>query len=329
MNPLEKLKYVDGGTRYERFIDYLKANDHYLITAHIRADGDAIAAICAVRAILDGLDRQSHCVIADVAADSKYSFLQEFASICTLSDPLPFEPHTALILDSPTLDRIGPETHPAYRCPVKICVDHHLGASRFSSFDLIDPNASSTCEILSRLLPDLGIPVTPALVDALYTGLVFDTGNFRFSNTTPAALTTASSLVELGANPEKTNTALFFKWSMVKVRAMAQVLQSLSLHAGRRIALTHLPAAFFGSHPHADMELEGFSDLGVSVDGVKVAVFLKERVPGVFKVSLRAVESYDVGSVARSFGGGGHRKAAGCTVEGIFSEVRDSVVSAV
>lgn len=329
MHPLEQLKPNENAEKYAVFARFLTENDDFLVTAHIRADGDAIAAMCAVKAMLDGLNRRCHCVIADPAADSRYDYLEEFEHIHTLEDPLPFEPGIALILDSPTMDRIGPDNHPANRCKLKVCVDHHLGQEIFSPYDLVDPGASSTCEILTRVLPYLDIPVTRSLVESLYTGLVFDTGNFRFSNTSGKALHTAAVLVDLGAAPETVNTALFFNWSLLKVRAMAQVLQSLSLHVNRRIAVTHLPAAFFDSHPGAEMVLEGFSDLGVSVKDVKIAVFMKERTPGSFKISLRAIETYDVGSVARMFGGGGHRKAAGCTVTGSFETVRETVLSAV
>ena len=198
-----------------------------------------------------------------------------------------------------------------------------------SYFDLIDTSASSTSEILTRLIPYLPIDLTEKMAEILYTGMLFDTGNFRFSNTTASALNAASVLVESGANPEKLNAAVFYGWSLLKARSMAQVLQSLTLYRNRRIAISHLPHAFFQSHPTLDRELEGFSDFGISLKGVRITAFLKERTPGEYRTSLRAIENFDVESVAKTFGGGGHRKASGCLIKGAYAEVLENLLDAI
>jgi len=323
------LKPAENTEKYQALADLLRASDDFLITAHIRADGDAVAAICFMKEVLDSLEKRSHCVLSDPSVDPRYGFLRRSDAIHYIDTPPPFSPVTALILDSPTMERIGPGRHPARLCRQTICIDHHLGQSIFSPYDLVDTSASSTCEILARLLPYLNVTITHPMIEALYTGIVFDTGNFRFSNTSGKTLRTASALVEMGADPERINFNLFYNWSLLKVRAMAQVLQSIRLYQHKRIAVSHLPAAFFAAHPGSEKELEGFSDLGVSLKGVKIAVFLKEREAGAFKISLRAVEAYDVGSIAEMHGGGGHRKAAGCSLEGSYTTVCSRILKTI
>ncbi len=110
---------------------------------------------------------------------------------------------------------------------------------------------------------------------------------------------------------------------------MAQVLQSIDLVLQRKVAISCLPYAFFASHPGAERELEGLSDLAISIDGVSIAAFLKELDPGVFRISLRAREIWDVGSVAEHFGGGGHRKAAGCQIAGDYSSVIEKLLAVI
>ena len=330
MNVTTRLTHEKHHEKYQQLAEYLKENDNYLVTAHIRADGDAIAAICFVQEALCLMGKKVHGFVSDPAADPKYSFLQGFDKIGSVNDGMPdFQPETAIILDSPTLERIGSGAELALNCTTRICIDHHLDNDDMSPYDIVDTSASSTCEMLARLIPFLDVNISKELAEILYTGIIFDTGNFRFSNTSARAFMTASALVDLGANPEKLNNRIFYDWSMNRARAKALVLQSLTLYRGKRIAITHLPVAFFDSHPGIERDMEGFSDIGVSIKGVRVAAFLKEKEPGVFKISLRATEDFDVASAAGEFGGGGHRKASGCRVEGEYNDVLEKVLDAI
>lgn len=315
---------------FRRTADRLIQAASFIVTAHERADGDAIAAVCTVSELLRRMNKRVVSVLADSRPDPRYAYLLGFDRITSADTDMPAgEWECGLILDSPTLDRIGTSRRWIESCEFHLCIDHHLDPAFPGSDHLIRPSASSTCEILSDLLHFLPVDLTPDLAESLYTGIVFDTGNFRFSNTSSHTLKTASVLVSNGADPERIAARLFYGWSMLRVRAMAQVLQSLTLFFNQQVAITLLPEAFFSSHSECDSELEGFSDLGISVSGVKIAIFFKEKRPNDYKISLRASESYDVGSVAQALGGGGHRKAAGCRWQGTFTEARDAVLSAI
>lgn len=300
----------------------IRERTHFLVTAHVRADGDAIAAVCFMTECLRLMGKDARAILSDSNIDERYSFLPGFNSIQshqTVAEN--FAAETAIVLDAPTLDRIGPVANRISRCPEIICIDHHPGNDNFAHINLIDVLSSSTCEILTILADYLECSLTPELATALYSGIVFDTGNFRFSNTSPSALRTAARLVDCGADPEIVSDRLFYRWSFLRTRAMAQVLQSIELLGHRKIGISCLSHAFFKSHPGVEHELEGFSDLAISIEGVQIAAFLKEFEPGGYKISLRSRGDWDVGSVAETFGGGGHRKAAGCHLPGDYPTV--------
>ncbi|MCD4654896.1 bifunctional oligoribonuclease/PAP phosphatase NrnA [bacterium] len=335
MEPLDRLEPLKNEKKYEEFVDFLINTDNFLLTAHIRADGDAIAAVCFLHKVLRKLNKNVYSVLSDPEPDPKYHFLSGFEYIQSVKNvrsgfhQIGFVPRTAIILDSPTFERTGESASLIKSCPQQIFVDHHPGTETINHLNLVDISASSTCEILARLLPYLNIPITPDLAEILYTGISFDTGNFRFSNTSGSALLVASALVELGAKPEKINAAIFFSWSLLKVRIMAQVLQSITLYSNNRVSISHIPLAFFQSNPDVERDLEGFSDLGISMKGVRIAVFLREKESGMFKASLRATGKFDIGSVATQFGGGGHRKAAACQINGTYSEVVELLINSI
>jgi bifunctional oligoribonuclease and PAP phosphatase NrnA len=305
-----------------RVVQLFSAFDTFIITSHMRADGDAIAAICFVSEILRQAGKTVFSVIADPVPDPRYGFLAGFNHIQSIhAAHLPFSTQVAVVLDSPTLDRIGKVRKWVETCSTIICIDHHPGNDNFASVNLIDTHASSTCEILANLSAYLPVEMNSDLANTLYAGILFDTGNFRFSNTTGHTLRTSASLIDLGANPEYTSIQLFNRTNLLRVRAMAQTLQSIELLHGGKIAVSHLPHSFFSSRPGADKELEGFSDLALSIEGVCISIFMRETAPGDFKISLRSVENWDVASVADLFGGGGHRKASGCKLRGEYAGI--------
>lgn len=313
-----------------RVAETFRACDTFIITAHMRADGDAIAAICFVSETLREAGKTVYPVIADPEPDPRYSFLAGFNRILsTHTAHPPISSQVAVVLDSPTLDRIGETRKWVETCTTIICIDHHPGNDNFAAMNLINTHASSTCEILTNLSAYLPVKLNPDLANTLYTGILFDTGHFRFSNTTGDTLRTSATLVDFGANPEYTSTQLFHRTNLLRVRAMAQTLQSIELLHGGKIAVSHLPYGFFSNRPGADRELEGFSDLALSIEGVCISIFLRETAPQNYKISLRSTENWDVASVADLYGGGGHRKASGCKLQGEYSDIVSQLLGSI
>ena len=315
---------------FQQVIDIFYQYETFIVTAHIRADGDAIAAICYVSEVLRKLGKRVWSVIADPLPDPRYDFLPGFGQILsTQTSKLPASPQVAIVLDSPSLDRLGDAEKWVKTCPLIICIDHHPRNENFSVLTLVNTQASSTCEILALLAAFLPIDMTSELANTLYAGILFDTGNFRFSNTTGNTLRIAADLIDKGANPENTSHLLFHKTNILRLKTLAQVLQSIELLDGGKIAVSHLPHAFFANQHGIDRELEGFSNQALSIEGVQISIFMRELEPANFKVSLRAIGNWDVARVAEKLGGGGHRKASGCRIHGEYMSVVTKLVQCI
>jgi phosphoesterase RecJ-like protein len=160
----------------------------------------------------------------------------------------------------------------------------------------------------------------------LYTGILFDTGGFRFGNTSARSLRICGKLIECGATPDGIADAVFHRRSYTSLKLMGEALNSLTLHFGGQVSAMELDRWIPDGERGRDMDTEGFVDLGLSIDGVRVAFFLKRQDGDHFRVSLRAKDEVCVGDVARRFGGGGHSKAAGCRIRGTLEEAKAALL---
>lgn len=299
----------------------LREGTQFIVSAHIRADGDAIASVCFVTSLLERLGKTVIPVLHDSVPDQKYSFLQSFSKIRHVQTcPAP-KNATLVLLDTPNTERMG-DVAKWIQQPVEIInIDHHISNIGFGYLDFIDPEASSTCEILMKLWEPFSELMDSRCAEILYTGICFDTGRFRFSNTTAETLRIAARLVHEGARPDYISEIVFYNWSLIHARTIGRALNSLQVHKRGKVVTLLLDNEFFESNPEGWKEVEGISDLGTSIAGIDIALFFKEIEPSRFKVSLRAVDEWDVGRIASVFGGGGHIKAAGCELTGTFDEV--------
>jgi phosphoesterase RecJ-like protein len=201
-------------------------------------------------------------------------------------------------------------------------IDHHPSDDHFGRFNYVDTDVSSTAELVYRLCVSLGVPFDAALGTWIYSGIAFDTGRFRFSSTTADALRIAGEMVRAGANPQLIAEQLFYEYRSTTLSLLATTLQSLECLCGGRLAILSLDHSQLGQARYRDEDADGFVDYAVSLQGVEVAVFLREHEPGQIRVSLRAKHDFDVRAVAEVFGGGGHRKAAGARMSGTMQEAK-------
>ncbi|MBI4667191.1 MAG: hypothetical protein HY751_12375 [Nitrospinae bacterium] len=164
------------------------------------------------------------------------------------------------------------------------------------------------------LVKSLGLSPDKACAEYLYSGILIDTGRFRFSNTSPAVLNTAAELVAAGVKPDKVSERIFYHNTLETTRALGRMINTIALHAGGRIATAYFDLPFIQSDEWKSVDTEGFVNHALAIRGVEVAVLFKETKAGVTRASLRAKNDYDVNRVAGVFGGGGHAKASGCTI---------------
>ena len=311
----------------EDLLRRIRQGNRFLLTSHVNPDGDAIGSELGLARILRGLGKGAVVWNHD-ATPTVYRPLPGSERIHVGEEPpagFPDMFDSIIVLECPSPDRTGIEKHLAER-PV-INIDHHLGNQCYGAVNWVDSAAPAVGEMVFRLAQGLKVSLEPEVAACLYLTLVTDTGGFRFSNATPAAFEAAASLVREGAHPEQVSQWLYESQPLGVVRLLGEMLRSLELHEEGRVATGRLTRAMFETAGANPGDSEGLIDSIRSIAGVDAVALIREKEDGTHKVSLRSRGEVDVEKIARSHGGGGHRNAAGFTLEGDGEEVRRQVAA--
>jgi phosphoesterase RecJ-like protein len=314
----------------------LAAADRVLIASHENPDGDAIGSMSAAAQALRGAGKQVRLYLhADSPLPREYGFLN-MDGLERAIVPGSTEGWTLLALDCGNESRLGPD-HEQLRAGFAqvIDVDHHHDNSRFGDINYVDGHASSTAEILARVFDGVGIELSQPVAEALYVGLVTDTGRFQYRTTSPAALRLAARLVEAGADVHKVFELVFETVPMGKKRLLGRVLEHMQVYEGGRLVISHVTREDLALVAGDEATTEGLIDDLREIDGVQVAALIREQVPladGTIlpnRVSLRSRGSIDVSQIARKSSGGGHKQAAGFSHPGSVDQIREFIVDEV
>jgi bifunctional oligoribonuclease and PAP phosphatase NrnA len=208
-------------------------------------------------------------------------------------------------------------------------IDHHHDNTRFGEVNLIVADASSTGEVLRDVFAELGVELTPEIAEPLYIALVTDTGRFQYTNTTPKSLRLAAELVEAGADVHQVFQQVYESVEFAKLKLLARALERARVLEGGRIVVSYLVRTDFAEVGAAEAYSEGIIDYLRAVEGSELSALIREppRDDGpVHRVSLRAsIDELDVSAIARTFGGGGHRQAAGFSSDASIDEITELV----
>jgi phosphoesterase RecJ-like protein len=232
---------------------------------------------------------------------------------------------TVIVCDCGELERVGPEMA-ARRDEFRfVNLDHHVSSRGFAELSYIDPRASATALLVLRVLRAMGHPLSAGVATNLLCGIVTDTGSFRYSNADPETFEAAAELVRHGARPDTVSQRLFDSNEEKTLRLLARVLETLDRAGEGRIAGVVVTAAMFEATGTAAEHTENFVNYPRSIEGVDVAVLLREIGPDHWKVSLRGNGRVDTTRISGHYGGGGHRNASGCSVRGSLETVKREV----
>ncbi|HEV2999534.1 MAG TPA: DHH family phosphoesterase [Solirubrobacteraceae bacterium] len=311
-----------AGTR-EQVLDAVRSNDRFLLVTHENPDGDALGSLVAMHAVLRLLGKEAVMFIAaeEFPLPYEYRFFDLDGAVTEV--PHDLSQRVVVFLDCGNIDRAPEELRdPGLRI---LNVDHHHDNTRFGTLDHIVPEASCTAEIVWDLMRSLGVEATPDIADALYVGLVTDTGRFMYENTGTRAHVMAAELIEAGVDVHAIYRRLYEGVPYAKLRLLALALGAVRRFDGGRLTLSRLTREHFAEAKAEDSYSEGIVDHLRGVEGTKVAALVRELVenggsdgaaPRRAKVSLRAADpAVDVSAIARAGGGGGHRQAAGFTTQ--------------
>lgn len=316
------MKAIDIKTLVNDIFSIVKCHDHFLITTHVRADGDGIGSEVALYYALKRMGK-SVSIANDSPIPQIYKFIIPGTDIYVHPEIPKDRAEVVFTLDCPTLDRLGKTQGIVPKDAIIINIDHHISNEHFGKINWVSEEKCATGEIVLSLLREGNIDITPDMATALYVAMVTDTGRFTHSNTTPEALRMAAFLIERGARHVEITKHVYNTnpYNLLKLNALA--LNTVNLHAGNRIATLWLTRKMLVETGINPIDTQEFADIPISIDGVVVGVLLREMTePNWIKVSLRSRNGFDVNTVANKFGGGGHKYAAGCEIQGTITEVQ-------
>jgi bifunctional oligoribonuclease and PAP phosphatase NrnA len=306
----------------------LREHDRFLVVTHENPDGDALGSLLATTLTLRGLGKDVEMYLGGSGSlPRQYAFMQLDGLRRDL--PADLEQRVLVAVDCAKADRIGPDPEPIERARLVIDIDHHHDNTRFGDLNLIVADASSTGEVLRDVIRELDVELTPELAEPLYIALVTDTGRFQYTNTTPKALRLAAELVEAGADVHEVFQQVYESVEFAKLKLLARALDRARVLEGGLIVVSHLLRKDFAEVGASEAYSEGIIDSLRAVEGAELAALIREppRDDGpTRRVSLRAsVDELDVSAIARLFGGGGHRQAAGFSSDASIDEITELI----
>ena len=306
-------------SHFEKVIDLVDKHDRFLIIGHVDPDGDCIGSMLSLVLFIGARGKEAVCFAPGDRSDL-FSKLPGAQKLYSLEEVSKFDHEVVFAVDLPTVERSeGVLLKPGLNHPI-INIDHHPSNHRYGTINIVDEDAAATTILIFRFLSAIAeAEITPDIATCLYLGILMDTGGFRFQNTNADAMHTAGRLIELGAESYRLTHDFIYMKKYSTLKLLAHVLETLELHNGGRIAIMRITNAMLEKAGATIKDSEGFVDYGAAVDDVELIALLREITHEKTRVSLRSRNDHDVASVAGRFGGGGHRKAAGLTIDSSIS----------
>jgi phosphoesterase RecJ-like protein len=298
----------------------------FLITSHVRLDGDALGSELALYHMLTSMGKEALIYNQD-ESPGNYRFLPGNDTIVHKLPALE-RYEVVFVLDCSEMERLGEEALKIASMKRIINIDHHVSNGNFGTISLIDPLSSSTAELLYKLVHMMNVEITKDMATNLYAAILTDTGGFRYRNTTKETLVAAGHLIERGADPQWISENIYESNPPSKVRLLTKVLGTLAFELDRRVSYMIVTRKSLEDAGALQEHTEGFVDIPRSIQGVEVSILFNELSENRFKLSLRSKGRVNVESVARMFGGGGHINAAACSMDGDIDTVKYRILSA-
>ena len=326
-------------TEQDQVLHELRQADKLLLTTHENPDGDALGSLLAMHRMLQQLGKDSLMYMSPDEFPLPWEYRGFSFEGLVGAPPADVAERTIVFLDCGNIDRMPVDFLQDDGLHI-LNIDHHHDNTRFGTVNLVRPDASCTAEIVWRLSKELDVEITPGIADALYVGLVTDTGRFMYENTSPEAHRMAAELIEAGVQPHQVYRRLYEDLPFRRLQLLQRALASVERYDDGAITIAHLTKQDYEETGALETDSEGIVDHMRAVEGTRVAVLVRELLAedreGMRKVSLRATDGrVDVSRIARAFGGGGHPQAAGFStslpypelVERLRDQVREQLAA--
>jgi bifunctional oligoribonuclease and PAP phosphatase NrnA len=308
-------------------IKAINKGQNFFITAHVRLDGDALGSELALYLMLRNLGKKVTIYNQD-KTPAHYGFLPAAENIVHKLGGLD-QFDVGFILDCSELERVGEKAQQIAGIKTLINIDHHISNGGFCSLSMLDAKASSTGEMLFRLMQAMGGKMTKDICTNLYAAIITDTGGFRYSNTRANTLRAAGDLVENGADPQWISENIYESDSPAKLRLLSRAMETLSLDMENKVGFMVVTQRYLQETGATMEHTDGFIDIPRTVLGIDIAMLYTQMGDNFYKLSLRSKGQINVEKVARKFGGGGHVNAAACRIEGDIEQIKLQVLQAI
>jgi len=308
---------MTGSVIPEKILEVIRTTDNFVVMTHVQPDGDAVGSLLAMSDMLEHMGKRVFAFI-----DEPISHLYDFMPGCSrLNSNVDEMRHfiaesgadiCAIALDCGEADRVGRNQEMLLSVSPFLVIDHHLSHLNFGDYRWVEPQCSSTGEMIYEIAEALDQTPSYNGAFALYVAICTDTGSFRYECTTARTFAIAGKLVDLGVKPNHVAGLIYDNFSPERLQLMQMVLATLELCEDGQVACIHVTREMFDTSGALVQDVEGFIEYPRSIRSVKVAVFIKETRNDMVSVSLRAKGECNVSEIAKQFGGGGHRNASGC-----------------
>ena len=304
----------------EKAASLLSEKDNILILMHRSPDGDTIGCGYALCLALRSMGKKAQAVCSD-PIPAKYSYITDHA------DEQSFDPEYIVSVDIAAPQLFG-EGLSGYVDRVDLCIDHHGSNSGFAKYGFVDPSAAACAQIIARLIDLMGVETSSVIADAIFTGVSTDTGCFKFSNTTAETYRIAADMIDRGAQGFMISRLMFDTKSRSQLELEKLALDTLEYRCDGKIAIITLTTEMMTATGADDSETEYITSLPRQIEGVLVGITIKQKSPELCRISVRAAVGTDASAICSVFGGGGHKGAAGCSIEASPDEAKERIAAA-
>ncbi|RCX21262.1 phosphoesterase RecJ-like protein [Fontibacillus phaseoli] len=308
---------------------FLTERDHFLVVSHVQPDGDAVSSTLAVGWLLSCLGK-NYVMVNEGPIPKRMEYLWKSDKIVDLSKTLHAESYKHVIcVDCADFKRTGKSSLLFSEDAEILNIDHHPTNDGYGSYNLIVPDAAATVEILFDLIRFMNLEMNQNVATAIYTGLLTDTGGFRYSSTSPKVMAIASKLLEYGVDGPGLSELLLEQVTLPQLKLLTRALNGLQISEDGKISWVSVNDDDMKITGAIHEDLEGIVNYPRNIQGVEVGLLFKVINENAVKVSMRSAGKVDVASVAQTFGGGGHVRAAGARIEGSLETIVSSVIEQV
>lgn len=313
---------------FSQIKDCIEGSINIVILPHIHPDGDTLGSALALKYALKSLDKNPYIVIDDeITNNLKFATTNELISKDDFMD-LGLKVDLVISVDASDAERLGDRYNFINESLRTINIDHHKTNTEFCDINIVDENAAATGIIIYRILDELNIPITKKIAEAIYIAIVTDTGNFKYSNTDAETFLIAANLISKGIDNTNIINHLYQNRPIKELYLVRDALKQLTLYFDGKVSVIELTMEDFKRNEISPSNTEGIIETARDIEGVEVAIFIKEIEKNKVKVSLRSKNDIDVSELAQRFKGGGHSKAAGCSFNTTIEDARNTLLHA-